>query len=109
MHVRNGKCSNDECPYSHLSQDQVKRALCQGGYEKREQSRGSNEADKESSGRGKGRGKGQGKKGFRSKSAGAKYGDAAATETIIQQLRSKRLWCTLYKKGTCFLIFPKTA
>ena len=61
MYVRNGQCSNDTCPYSHLSQDQVKRALGQGRYEKRDQSRGSDEADKGSQGRGKGRGKGKGK------------------------------------------------
>ena len=46
MYVRNGKCSNDNCPYSHLSQDQVKRALGQGSYEKRDQSRASDENDK---------------------------------------------------------------
>ena len=46
----------------HLSQDQVKRALGQGSYEKRDQSRGRNDADKEPHGRGKGRGKGNGKK-----------------------------------------------
>ncbi len=57
MCVRNGKCSSDNCPYSHLSQDQVKRALGQGRYGKREQSRGSDENDKGSRGRGKGRGK----------------------------------------------------
>ena len=61
----------------------------QGGYGKRDQSRGSNAADKGSRGRGKGRGQGQGKKGSRSKSAGSKDGDAAATETMIQQLKLK--------------------
>jgi len=57
MYVRNGKCSSDNCPYSHLSQDQVKRALGQGSDEKRYQSRGSDEKVKGSRGRGKGRGK----------------------------------------------------
>ena len=91
MYVRNGKCSNDDCPYPNLSQDQGKRALGQGSYEKRDTSRGSDEDDKGSRGRGKGRGKGKdkgkgkGKKGSRSKSAGARDGDAAATETIIHQ------------------------
>ena len=37
----------------------------------------------------------------RSKSAGAKSGDAAATETIIHQLRCKQRWCPLYLKGGC--------
>ena len=53
----NGKCASDHCPYSHLSEDQVKRALGQGSYEKRDTSRGSDEKDKGSRGRGKGRGK----------------------------------------------------
>ena len=53
MHVRHGKCANDECPYSQLSQDQVKRALGQGGSDQRDTSRGSNDADKASRGRGK--------------------------------------------------------
>ena len=60
-YVRNGKCASEKCPYSHLSQDQVKRALGEGSYEKRDQSRGSDENDKGSRGRGKGRGKGKGK------------------------------------------------
>ena len=103
MYVRNGKCASDNCPYSHLSQDQVKRALGQGSYEKRDQSRGSDENDKGSRGRGKGRGKGKGKgnKGSRSKSAGAKGGDVAAFETIIHQFRSFQRWCPLYLKGGC--------
>ena len=62
MYVRNGNCSSDNCPHSHLSQDQVKRVFGQGGYEKRDQSRGSDESDKGSRGRGKGRGKGKGKR-----------------------------------------------
>ena len=61
MYVRNGKCSSDNCPYSHLSQDQATRALGQGSYEKRDQSRGSDDNDKRSRGRGKGRSKGKGK------------------------------------------------
>ena len=43
----------------------------------------------------------KGKKGSSSKSAGAKGGDAAATETIIHQLRCKQRWCPLYLKGGC--------
>jgi len=103
MYVRNGKCCSDSCPYSHLSQDQVRRALGQGSYEKREQSRGSDENDKGSHGRGQGRGKGKGKgkKGSRSKSAGAKGGDVAATETIIHQLKCKQGWCPQHLKGGC--------
>ena len=79
----------------------MKRALGQGGYEKRDQSRGSDEADKGSRGHGKGRGKGKGKEESRSKSAGAKDGDAAATEIIIQQLKSKPIWCPHQLKGNC--------
>ena len=103
MYVRNGKCSSDNCPYSHLSRDQVKRALGQGSYERRGQSRGSDENEKGSRGRGKGRdkGKGKGKKGSRSKSAGARGGDAAATETIIYQLKCKQRWCPHHLKGVC--------
>ena len=51
MYVRNGKCSSDTCPKSHLYPYQVKRALGQGSYEKRDQSRGSDENDKGSRGR----------------------------------------------------------
>ena len=101
MYVRNGKCSNDDCPYSDLSQDQVKRALGQGGSEKRDQFRGSNDADKSPRARGQGRGKGKGKKGSRDKSAGAKSEDALATEIVIQQLRSKPCWRTAQLKGIC--------
>ena len=103
MYVRNGKCANDNFPYSHLSQDQVKRALGQGSYEQRDEFRGSDENDKGSRGRGKGRGKGKGKgkKGSRSKSAGAKSGDVATTEAIIHQLRRKERWCPLHLKGGC--------
>ena len=57
MYVRHGSCSNGDCPYSHLSQDQVNRGLGQGGSEQRDSSRGSNDQDKGSRGRGKGRGK----------------------------------------------------
>ena len=99
MYVRNGTCSNEDCPCSHLSQDQVKRALGQGGYEKPDQSRGSNEADKGSRGRGKGKGKD--KNDARGQSAGARDGEAVATETTIQQLRSKPRWCTAHLKGLC--------
>ena len=49
----------------------------------------------------KGRGKGKGKKDSRSKSAGAKYSGVVATETIIQQLRSKPRWCTAHLQGLC--------
>ena len=80
----------------------MKRALAQGSYEERDQSRG-NENDKGARGRGQGRGKGKGKSknGSRSKSAGAKGGDVAATETIIHQVRRKQRWCPLYLKGGC--------
>ena len=107
MYVRNCKCSSDNCPYSHFSHDQAKRALGQGIYEKREQSRGSDENDKGSRGRGKGRGKGKGKgkKGSRSKSAGAKSGDVAATETLIRQLKCKQRWCPQHLKGGCQNVF----
>jgi hypothetical protein len=97
--VRNGKCSHDNCPYSQLSQYQVNRALGQGSYEKRDQSRGIDEVDKGSRGRGKGRGKGKCKKGSRIKSAGANDGDAAATETIIQQLKAKPRFSPAHLKG----------
>ena len=43
----------------------------------------------------------KGRKGSRSKSAGAKGGDAAATETIIHQLKCKQRWCPLHLKGGC--------
>ena len=46
--------------YAMDRQDQVKRSLGQGSYEKRDQSRGSDEADKGSRERGEGRGKGKG-------------------------------------------------
>ena len=59
MYVRHGQCSNDDCPFSHLPQDQVKRALGQGGSEQRDTPRGSNDADKDSRGRGKGKGEGK--------------------------------------------------
>ena len=65
MYVRHGQCSKYDCPYSHLSQDQVKRALGQGGSDQRDTSRESNDADKDSRGRRKGKGKGKGKKGQR--------------------------------------------
>ena len=65
----------------------MKRALGQGSYEKRDQSRGSKDAGKEPHCRGKGRGKGKGKQRSRSKSAGAKDGDVVATKTVIQQLK----------------------
>ncbi len=83
----------------------MKRALGQGSYEMRDTSGGSDENDKGSRGRGKGRGKGKGKgkgkKGSRSKSAGGRGGDAAATETIIHQLKSKQRWCPRHLKGVC--------
>ena len=66
-----------------------------------DQSRASNDADKGSRGRGKGKWKGKGKQDSIGKSAGARDGDAAATETIIQQLRSKPRWCTARLKGLC--------
>ena len=91
MYARNGKCANDGCPYSHLSQYQVKRALGQGGSDKRDQSRGSSDADKASRGRGTGRGKGKGGQhnDIRGESAGAGSDDVAASEVVIHQLRSK--------------------
>ena len=48
-------CYNEDCPYVHLSQDQVNRALGRGGYQ-RDSSCDSTGAGQ--SGRGKGRGKG---------------------------------------------------
>ena len=45
-------------PYSHLSQDWVKRALGQGGSEQRDSSCGGNDQDLGSTGRGKGQGNG---------------------------------------------------
>ena len=45
--------------------------------------------------------KGKSKKGSRSKSAGARDGDAVATETIIHQLKSKQRWCPHHLKGAC--------
>jgi hypothetical protein len=36
------------------------------------------------------------KKGSSSKSVGTKDGDVAATETIIQELKSKPIWCTAH-------------
>ena len=95
MYVRHGKCANDDCPCSHWSQDQVKRALGQGGSDKRDQSRGSNDADHHARGRGRGQGKGKGGKAeSRGKSARAKSEDAAATE--VQQLKSKPRWRTAH-------------
>ena len=88
MYVRHGQCSNDACPYSHLSQDQVKCALGQGGSEQRDTSRGSNDADKVSRGRGKGKGKrNRGKTGDRSPSRG-KEKDVKSTlvEWELQQV-----------------------
>ena len=104
MYARHGKCSRYDWPYSHLSQDQVKRALGQGGSEQRDSSRGSNDADKGSRGRGKGRGKGEcGKNDGQSRPNGPKDKDAksAPLEAEIQQLRSKRAWCAGTLKGTC--------
>ena len=97
------KCFNDGCPYSHLSQEQVNRGLGQGGSVKRDQSCGSNDADKVARGRGKGRGKGKvaNKKDTGGKSAGAESDDVAASEVVIQQLLPKPRWRTANLKGTC--------
>ena len=95
---------NDNCPYPHLSQDQVKRALGQGGSDQRDASRGSNDAAKDSRGRGKGRGTGRkGKKDDQSRSKGPKDKDAKSVplEVEIQQLRSKPRWCPQNLKGAC--------
>ena len=43
----------DDCSYSHVSQDQVKRALGQDGFWQKGSSRGSNDADKVSRGHGR--------------------------------------------------------
>ena len=83
MYVRNGKRSSDNCPYSHLSQDQVKRTLGQGSYEKRDQSRGSDEHDKGSRGRGQGRGKRQQVKAIKFPEASLQVQEAA----MLLQLR----------------------
>ena len=91
-------------PYSHLSQDQVKRALGQGGSDQRDTSPGSNDAAKDSRGRGKGRGKGKpGKKDDQSRSKGPKDkdGKSVPVEVEMQQLCSRPRWCPHNLKGAC--------
>ena len=103
MYVRHAQCCNHDCPYSHLSQDQVKRALGQGGSEQRDTSRWSNDADKDSRGCGKGKCKGKrGKKGDPSPSRG-KEKDVKSTpvELELQQVRSRPRWCPANLKGKC--------
>ena len=103
MYVRHASCENDNCPYSHLSQDQVKRTLGQGGSDQRDASRGGNDAAKDSRGRGKGRGQGKGgKKDDQSRPNGPKDkdGKSVPVEVEIQQPRSRPRLCPPNIKGT---------
>lgn len=101
MYARNGKCSNDDCPRSHVSQYQGKHDLGRCTGDTMDHSCGSNDTDRSSRGKANVKGRGKGERDSKGKSAGATTNDSASIEMTIRQLKLRHRWCPEQLNKSC--------